>query len=56
MVPHDITALAAEVHRHRITLSYEALAEGLDADALITSIMASMPAPARPLHHAQEAV
>ena len=56
VLPEDMTDLAADVLRHRITLSYEALAEGLDADALITSIMASMPAPARPLHHAQEAV
>ena len=56
VLPEDMTDLAADVLRHRITLSYEALSEGLDADALIARILATMPAPARPLHHAQEPV
>jgi MoxR-like ATPase len=34
-------------------LSYEALSDGLDADALMPSIMAKIPAPAKPLHHLQ---
>ena len=56
VLPEDMSDLAADVLRHRITLSYEALSEGLDADALIARILATMPAPARPLHHAQEPV
>ena len=56
VLPEDMTDLAADVLRHRITLSYEALSEGLDADVLIARILATMPAPARPLHHAQEPV
>lgn len=55
VLPEDMTDLAADVLRHRITLSYEALSEGLDAEALIARIMATLPAPARPLHHAPDA-
>jgi len=55
VLPEDMTDLAADVLRHRLALSYEALSEGLDADALITRIMAKIPAPARPLHHERQA-
>ncbi|MCZ8218215.1 MAG: MoxR family ATPase [Acidovorax sp.] len=54
VLPEDMTDLAADVLRHRVALSYEALSEGLDADALIGRIMAKIPAPARPLHHEQK--
>jgi len=55
-LPEDMMDIAADVLRHRITLSYEALADGQDSDALIRHIMAHVPRPARPLHHsAQEA-
>ncbi|MEY4712063.1 MAG: hypothetical protein RIS88_1513 [Pseudomonadota bacterium] len=50
-LPEDMTDLAADVLRHRLVLSYEALSEGLDPDALITQIMAKIPAPPRPLEH-----
>ena len=53
VLPEDMTDLAADVLRHRLSLSYEALSDGLDADALIARIMARIPAPARPLHHLQ---
>ncbi|WP_394787826.1 AAA family ATPase [Rhodoferax sp.] len=55
VLPEDMTDLAADVLRHRLTLSYEALSEGLDADALIAKIMAKILPPARPLHHEQRA-
>lgn len=55
VLPEDMTDLAADVLRHRLSLSYEALSEGLDADALITRIMAKVPAPSKPLHHEQKA-
>ena len=51
VLPEDMADLAADVLRHRLSLSYEALSDGLDADALIARIMAKIPAPARPLHH-----
>ncbi len=56
VLPEDMTDLAADVLRHRLSLSYEALSDGLDADALIARIMAKIPAPARPLHHAQNSM
>ena len=51
VLPEDMLDLAPDVLRHRISLSYEALAEGLDADALIQRVMHHLPAPARVLHH-----
>ena len=56
VLPEDMTDLAPDVLRHRLSLSYEALSDGLDADALIARIMAKIPAPARPLHHVQNSL
>ncbi|HYD76743.1 AAA family ATPase [Ramlibacter sp.] len=50
-LPEDMTDLIGDVLRHRLVLSYEALSEGMDADAVIGQIMARIPAPARPLEH-----
>jgi MoxR-like ATPase len=49
--PEDITDLVADVFRHRVVLSYEALSEGLTPDILIGRVMAKIPAPAKPLEH-----
>ncbi|MCL2879853.1 MAG: AAA family ATPase [Treponema sp.] len=43
--PEDVKTQAAAVLRHRIVLSYEAEAEGLDADAVISRILAHVPVP-----------
>jgi MoxR-like ATPase len=43
--------LVPDVLRHRLVMSYEALSEGLSADALVAKIMATIPAPPRPLEH-----
>ena len=51
VLPEDMTDLVPDVFRHRIVLSYEALSEGLSADAVIGKIMAKIPAPAKPLEH-----
>jgi MoxR-like ATPase len=51
VLPEDMSDLVADVMRHRIVLSYEALSEGLTPDALIGRIMAKIPAPAKPLEH-----
>ena len=48
-LPEDVTALVPDVMRHRLVLSYEALAEGVDADQLIGRIMAKVPVPDKPL-------
>ncbi len=50
-LPEDMADLVPDVLRHRMALSYEALAEGTTADALIARLMAHVPAPAKPLHH-----
>ncbi len=49
VLPEDVTDLVPDVLRHRIVLSYEALTEGIDADALIRRIMQALPAPEKPL-------
>ena len=43
--PEDVKAAAFPVLRHRIVLSYEAEADGLDADAVISRILSHVPAP-----------
>jgi MoxR-like ATPase len=48
-LPEDITDLAPDVLRHRLVLSYEALAEGMTADGIVNTLMQSIPRPARPL-------
>ena len=50
-LPEDMSDLVPDVLRHRLVLSYEALSEGLTADALIQKIMARVSAPAKPLAH-----
>ena len=47
--PEDIVDLVPDVLRHRLILSYEALAEGLTADHLVRRIMEKLPAPDKPL-------
>ena len=48
VVPHDIVELAPDVLRHRVVLSYEALADRVSADDLIGRVLESVPRPARP--------
>jgi MoxR-like ATPase len=54
-LPEDMSDLTPDVLRHRLVLSYEALAEGLSADGLIQRIMAKIAPPAKPLEHAAPA-
>jgi MoxR-like ATPase len=44
-LPDDVRACAHEVLRHRLVLSYEALADGVDADTVVTHVLARVPAP-----------
>jgi MoxR-like ATPase len=50
VLPEDVTDVALDVMRHRIVLSYEALAEDLTADEVLALIMRSVPAPDKALH------
>jgi MoxR-like ATPase len=48
-LPEDMTGLVADVMRHRIVLSYEALADGMSPDRLIQRVMQKIPVPEKPL-------
>jgi MoxR-like ATPase len=45
VIPEDIRALAPDVLRHRLVLTFEAEAEDLDSDALITRILDAVEVP-----------
>lgn len=45
VLPDDVKSVAYPVLRHRLVLSYEAAADGLSADDLITKILAAVPLP-----------
>jgi MoxR-like ATPase len=49
VLPEDVTDLVHDVLRHRLVLSYEALAEGQGADDLIDRVLQKVPAPPKPL-------
>jgi MoxR-like ATPase len=49
VLPEDVTDLVADVFRHRLVLTYEALAEGMTPDKLILKVMQRIPAPEKPL-------
>jgi MoxR-like ATPase len=44
-----MTGLVGDVMRHRLVLSYEALAEGMNADTLVDRVMKKIPVPDKPL-------
>ncbi len=44
-LPDDVSELALDVLRHRIVLSYEALADDVTADTIITRVLEAVPAP-----------
>jgi MoxR-like ATPase len=45
VLPEDVRSLAHDVLRHRLVLTYEALAEGLDADALLDRVLEAVEPP-----------
>ena len=48
-VAQDVDELAKDALRHRLVLSYQALAEQVDADVILDAVLAKVPAPrARP--------
>jgi MoxR-like ATPase len=44
-LPQDVQAVAKDVLRHRLVLSYEAHAEEVTADTLLDTVLATIPAP-----------
>jgi MoxR-like ATPase len=56
VVPQDVVDLVPDVFRHRLVLTYEALAEGVSADELLHRFLRKIPAPEKPLEsHVQVA-
>jgi MoxR-like ATPase len=56
LLPEDVTDMAPDVLRHRLVLTYEALADGITPDEIIRRVMQHVPAPAKPLEtHVQVA-
>ena len=49
VLPEDMIELVPDVLRHRLVLSYQALAEGMTADAIIARLMQHIAAPAKAL-------
>ena len=45
LTPQDVFDVAPEILRHRILLSYEALAQDVDVDQILTRILSTVPAP-----------
>jgi MoxR-like ATPase len=45
VLPQDIFDVAPDVLRHRLVLSYEALAQGIDADAILAQLLGTVVAP-----------
>ncbi|MBW3087153.1 MoxR family ATPase [Bifidobacterium sp. 82T24] len=45
VIPEDVKTFAHEVFRHRILLTFEALAEGVNADQVIDSMIEAVPVP-----------
>src|SRR6202042_3416226 len=45
VLPDDVGELALDVLRHRIVLSYEALADDVTADVIITKVLDAVAAP-----------
>jgi len=49
-LPQDVRDLALDVIRHRLVLSYEALADNVSPDDLLNQILKAVPLPEVPLH------
>jgi MoxR-like ATPase len=45
MLPQDVSDIALDVLRHRLVLSYEALADDIDPDTVITGVLKAVQAP-----------
>jgi len=54
-LPHDVRDLALDVMRHRLVLSYEALADNVSSDDLLSRILSAVPMPEVSLHERQRA-
>ncbi|MFP4378670.1 MAG: AAA family ATPase [Spirochaetales bacterium] len=51
VLPHDVVDVAPEVLRHRIIRTYDALADEITSEALLSRIMSAIKPPEAPLEH-----
>ena len=49
VLPEDVSELVPDVLRHRLVLSYQALAEGASAEEIIGALLRKIRPPATPL-------
>ncbi len=54
-LPQDVRDIALDVIRHRLVLSYEALADNVSSDDLLNNLVGAVPMPEVPLHERQPA-
>ena len=54
VLPEDVSDLVPDVMRHRIVLSYEALAADVTADEIVQRVMKKIPVPDRPMQHPKD--
>ena len=52
VLPEDLVDLVPDVMRHRLVLSYEALAENITPDDIVQRVLKKIPTPDTPLKHA----
>ena len=45
VTPEEVHAIAADVLRHRVLLSYEAEAEGVNSDRVVATLLERVPLP-----------
>ncbi len=53
-LPEDMVDLVPDVLRHRLVLSYEALADNLTADEIVQRVMKKIAVPDKPMAHAHD--
>ena len=53
-LPEDMVDLVPDVLRHRLVLSYEALADNLTADQIVQRVMQKVAVPDKPMAHAHD--
>jgi MoxR-like ATPase len=54
VLPEDIADMVPDVLRHRLVLSYEALAEEISADEVVRRVLKQVPLPDKPLAHPKD--
>jgi MoxR-like ATPase len=54
VLTEDMTDLIHDVLRHRLSLTYEALSDGVTADAILSRIIGKVAAPLKPLQSSDE--